>query len=140
VVAQEALVDVARKSLDRSRKLREASEAKLDAGLVSQLDVFRAQQLVSQAEIQMFDAEAAVEDARDQLRFLIGRDADAQFDVQPDIPRTVDPISADEAVATSLERRLDLRSAVVAATEAERSTSYARNQLLPQVDVNLLLT
>jgi len=29
---------------------------------------------------------------------------------------------------------------VVAATEAERSTSYARNQLLPQVDVNLLLT
>ena len=59
VVAQQTFVDVARQSLDRARRLRDASEAKLDAGLVSQLDVLRAQQLVAQAEIQLFDAQAA---------------------------------------------------------------------------------
>lgn len=56
VVSQQALVEVARQSLLRSRRLRDASEAKLDAGLVSQLDVLRSQQLVSQAEMQLFDS------------------------------------------------------------------------------------
>jgi len=68
VVSQRTFVEVARQSLVRARRLRDASEAKLDAGLVSQLDVLRSQQLVSQAEMQFFDAQGAVEDARDQLR------------------------------------------------------------------------
>ena len=140
LVAQQTLVEVARKSLDRARRLRDASEAKLDAGLVSQLDVFRAQQLVAQAEIQLFDAESSVEDAHDQLAFLIGRESGVAFDVATDIPKAVDPIAADEAVATALERRLDLQSAMAAAAEADRATAYARNQLLPQVDVNLAMT
>jgi outer membrane protein TolC len=140
VVAQEALVDVARSSVERARRLREASEAKLDAGLVSQLDVFRAQQLVSQAELQFFDAQAAVDDARDHLRFLIGRDSDDAFVVVRDVPRFDAPIEADAAVATALEQRLDLQSILAFADDAERAAAFARNQLLPQVDVNLALT
>ena len=69
-----------RQSLDRARRLRDASEAKLDAGLVSQLDVLRSQQLVAQAEMQLFDAQSAVEDARDQLTFLMGRETTDPFD------------------------------------------------------------
>ncbi|MGB7218397.1 MAG: TolC family protein [Vicinamibacterales bacterium] len=140
LVAQQTLVEVARKSLDRSRSLRDASEAKLDAGLVSQLDVFRAQQLVAQAESQLFDAESAVEDARDQLAFLLGRESGTGLDVATEIPKDVDPIAADAAVATALDKRLDLQSAVAAAAEADRATAYSRNQLLPQVDVNLAMT
>jgi outer membrane protein TolC len=141
VVAQETLVRVARLSFDRSRQLREASEAKLEAGLVSQLDALRAQQLVSQAELQLFDAQGAVDDARDQLRFLIGRDSAADFSVVGDIPK-VDPevMPVEEAVSLALERRLDLQVAVADARESERSISYAKNQLLPQVDVNFAFT
>ena len=140
IVAQEALVDVAQKSFERSLKLRAASEAKLDAGLVSQLDVFRAQQLVSQAEIQLFDAQAAVDDARDLLRFLIARESDAPFEVTREIPRYSDPVPVEEAVGVAIESRLDYRSVLAAAEDAERAASFARNQLLPQVDVNLALT
>ena len=86
VVAQTAFVDVARQSLERARKLRDASEAKLDAGLVSQLDVLRAQQLVAQAEIQLFDAQAGIEDARDSLAFLMGREARDPFEIERAIP------------------------------------------------------
>ena len=68
VVAQQTLVDVAQKSFERARQLRDASEAKLDAGLVSQLDVLRVAAAGLQAEIQLFDAQSAVEDARDRLR------------------------------------------------------------------------
>src|SRR5262249_16923574 len=87
VVAQQAFVDVARQSLARARALRDASEAKLDAGLVSQLDVLRAQQLVSQSEIQWFDAQAAVDDARDRLTFMMKRDRSDNFAVESTIPR-----------------------------------------------------
>lgn len=140
VVAQQAIVDVARKSLDRARRLRDASEAKLDAGLVSQLDVLRAQQLVSQAEIQLFDAESAAEDARDRLAFLMGRDAGERFEVESEIPKADTNVDADNAVAVALANRLDLKSALAGGTDADRQVSFARNQLLPQVDVNFALT
>jgi outer membrane protein TolC len=140
VVAQEAVIDVARKSFERAQQLREVSEAKMDAGLVSQLDVFRSQQLVLQAELQLFDAQGAVEDARDQLRFLIGEDAGAPFLVDPVIPRIIETMSPEEATAVALNRRLDLQGATESAQDADAGASYARNQLRPQFDVNLALT
>ncbi len=141
LVAQQSLVTVARESFNRARQLREASEARLEAGLVSQLDALRAQQLVSQAELQLFDAQAAIEDARDQLRYLIGRTSDEPFDVVGDIPRADSELMPVEAaVASAYARRLDLQTALASARDADRSIAYSRNQLLPQVDVNLALT
>src|SRR5262245_1115004 len=140
VVAQGTMITVARRGFDRARQLRDASEAKLSAGLVSQLDILRAQQLVSQAEMQLFDAEAAADDARDQLRFLIGADADAQFDVIPDIPKTVEEVSPEQAISQALTNRLDLQGAVAEAADADRAITFARNQLRPQFDLNLALT
>jgi outer membrane protein len=140
LVAQQTLIDVARRGLDRSRKLREASEAKLDVGSVSQLDVFRAQELVAQAEIQLFDSEAAAEDARDQLCYLTGREPGVPFDVVAAIPRVTASMDVEAAIAIAMEKRVDLQSAIATAADAARSISFARNQLLPQFDVNLALT
>jgi outer membrane protein len=140
VVAQEAVTAVARRGFDRARQLREASEAKLGAGLVSQLDVLRAQQLVSQAELQLFDAEGSAEDSRDQLRFLIGADSATQFDIIPDIPKTIDELTAEQAIAQAMANRLDLQSAIAEAADADRAIAFARNQLKPQFDLNLALT
>lgn len=140
-VAQDLAVDVTRLSLDRARALREAAEAKLGAGLVSQLDVLRAQQLVAQAEAQYFDAQAGSDDARDRLRFLIGREHDAPFSLDHAVPAADDAaIDVEAAVALALERRLDLQSRADDAAEAERQVRFTRNQMLPQVDVNLALT
>jgi outer membrane protein len=141
VVAQQSLVKVARQSFERSRQLREASEAKLEAGLVSQLDALRAQQLVSQAELQLFDAQSAIEDARDQLRFLMGAATDTGFQVVEDIPTVqTEPMPVEDAIAIALQRRLDLQTAMASARDGDRSIAYSRNQLLPQVDVNFIVT
>lgn len=141
VVAQQALALASRQSLDRARRLRDAAEAKLDAGLVSQLDVLRAQQLVAQAETQLFDAQSAIEDGRDRLAFLMGRDGGAAFDVAAAIPRPdVEPIDADLAVTTALGNRADLKVRAAAADDADARLRYSRNQLLPQVDVHFSLT
>ncbi|MFM8534962.1 MAG: TolC family protein [Acidimicrobiia bacterium] len=141
VVAQRAFVAVARQSVERSIKLRDASEAKLTAGLVSQLDVLRAQQLVAQAEIQLFDALSATDDARDRLLFLVGRQPGDDVDVDAAVPPVDNStIDVDAAIELALQNRLDLRSRAEAGIDAEGQVSWARNQLLPQVDVNLALT
>jgi outer membrane protein TolC len=140
-VSQQAFVDVARQSLVRARRLRDASEAKLDAGLVSQLDALRSQQLVSQAETQLFDAQSAVEDARDQLSFLMGRRDAAPFTVDAAVPRTnAEPIDVTSATSIALANRLDLKSRIASSQDAENQIRFSRNQLLPQVDVNFALT
>jgi outer membrane protein len=140
IVAHQRLAEAAAKSLERSRRLLEASEAKLEAGRVSQLDVIRAQQLVTQAEGQLLDSRATVEEARDQLRYLLGDESGEDFQVEMDVPTVVETVAADEAVERALARRPELVSAQEAAVDADRSVAYARNQLLPQVDLNLALT
>lgn len=140
VVAQKQLVAVATKSLERARRLLEASEAKLAAGRVSQLDVLRARQLVTQAEGQLLDAGGAVDDAKDQLRHLIGQELDYDFEVVLDIPRVQDPVSREQAEALALQQRPELPSAEAAAADAERAVRFSRNQLLPQLDLNVAVT
>jgi outer membrane protein TolC len=140
VVAQEAVLEVARQGFERARQLREASEAKMEAGLVSQLDVLRAQQLVLQAELQLFEAQSLIEDARDDLRFVTGLGQDATFRLETEIPRVTEPVTMEEAVRTALSERLDLQIATENAADADRVVAFARNQLLPQLDVNLALT
>ncbi len=141
VVSQQSFVEVATQSLLRARRLRDASEAKLDAGLVSQLDVLRSQQLVSQAEMQLFDAQSGVEDARDQLTFLMGRRSSEPFIVDGDVPRVAaEPIDLAAATHMALSNRLDLKSRIAARDDAENQIRYSRNQLLPQVDVNFAFT
>ena len=141
VVAQQSFVEVARQSLERARSLRDASEAKLDVGLVSQLDVLRAQQLVSQSEIQWFDAQSAIEDARDRLTSLMRRERSDTFAVESQIPRPdQEPVDVADAVASAIDHRLDLKSLIAGAADADLQVRFARNQLLPQVDVNFAWT
>lgn len=141
VVAQQSFAEVAQLALASARRLRDASEAKLNAGLVSQLDVLRAQQLVAQSEMQLFDAQSAVDDARDQLTFLMGRRSTEPFALDTEIPRVGgEPIDVASATRLALASRVDLKSRLAARDDAENQMRFARNQLLPQVDVNLAVT
>jgi outer membrane protein len=140
IVGQKQMVQVAQKTVERSRSLLEASAAKLEVGKVSQLDVFRARQLVAQAEAQFLDSQGAVEDAMDQLRVLLRRGPDFDFQVVSEIPVTTETVELDRSIETALSTRLELSTASEALAEAERAADYDRNQLLPQFDLNLALT
>ncbi len=140
LIAQQELAVAARATVDNARGLLAASQAKLRANLVSQLDVFRARQLVADAEGQLFDVESTVEDLKDQLRFLMARDGDYEFRVAAEMDGRVAPISPAAAVELALENRSELREAEAAVKEAEREVRFARHQLLPQLDVSLALT
>ena len=140
LIAQRELAIAARTALENARQLLVASEAKLRANLVSQLDVFRARTLVAEAEAQLFDVESAAEDLKDQLRFLMDRDVDYDFRVASEIDARAEPLEPAAAVAMALENRIEFRDADAAVEEAEQEVGYARHQLLPQVDVSIALT
>lgn len=140
LIAQQELADAARTALENARQLLVASEAKLEASLVSQLDVFRAQQLVAQADAQVFDVESVIEELKDQLRFLMDRDIDYDFSVASAIDARPELLAPEAAIALALQNRIELRDADAAVDESERDVAYARHQLLPQLDVSLAVT
>ena len=85
IVSGEKVVGITRAAVERASRLEAQATAKLKTGRVSQLDVLRATQLVGQAELQRLDTEAALDDAMDRLRVLIGKSLDYEFSVDGQI-------------------------------------------------------
>jgi outer membrane protein len=143
VIAQRQLLDVARQSLRRTESLRRASDARLQVGMASKLDVFRAELQAAQARDSMVRSEAALETALEQFRGLLALPPDDP--VEPEAaslpqpqPSDVEPVAV--LVARALDNRLELKEARDQVGDAERAASLARQNLLPQLDVNLGVT
>jgi outer membrane protein len=143
VIQQRQLLAVARQSLDRSESLRRASTARLEVGLVSKLDVYRAELQASQAQESMLRAEASLDSELERFRTLLG--LSPSDTLQPDalvLPEDiVDDIEPVEILTQrALENRLDLMETRDEVGDARRTASLARQNLLPQLDLNLGVT
>lgn len=143
VVEQRALLAVARQSLRRTESLQKASEARLAVGLVSKLDVFRAQLQAAQAQESMVRAQAALEDALERFRFLLGRPpgdglTPEAVSLPEQLPGEVEPVEV--LVRRALDNRVDLHETRDVVDDARRAASLARQNLLPQLDLRLGLT
>jgi outer membrane protein TolC len=140
LVAQDAFLAVARLSVTRGQALHEAAEAKLAAGLVSQLDVLRARQLRSDAESQLANAVAGRDEAQDALLVAMGREPGEAVTLDADIPRVGGIIDPEMAVATALAARTELQTLVEATAESTARLAVSRNLRLPQFDLNVAMT
>jgi outer membrane protein len=144
VILQRQLLAVARQSLKRGQSLLKASEARLQVGLVSKLDVFRAELQASQAEESMVRAETALENALETFRSTLGLPAtDAVEPEATDLPdiAVTEPL---EPIEVLVERgqaaRIDLAESRELVDDARRTASLARQNLLPQLDLNFSMT
>lgn len=140
IAAGTHLVEAAEQSLENAQTLLEAAEAKLALGRVSRLDVIRAQQLVLSAELRAVDARGTVEDARDQVRLLLRRDADFSFRVDLDIPVAPPPLPLEAALTLAFANRPELFSAAAGVREAEIGLDAAIDQARPQFDLSVQWT
>jgi outer membrane protein TolC len=138
IVRQSGLVDVAEKSLQRNKELLRASEARLEVGLASKLDVFRAELQLSQAEDALIFRKEALELALDSFKFNLGLapgDVVALEMVEPEYqPVEVD---VDGATAQALQNRIEMREENDRIRDAQRALAVSKQNLLPQVDLNL---
>lgn len=142
-LAQRELLSVARQSAERSVALRKASEARLDVGLSNKLDVYRAQLSESQAEQSTVQAETALQTAIERFRFLLGRAPGDPAEPAPaeiPSPETSEPPALDALIEAALANRLDLAEARDQIADARRTASLSRQNLLPDVALNLRFT
>ena len=144
VILQRQLLAVARQSLKRSQSLLKASEARLQVGLVSKLDVFRAELQASQAQEAMLRAETSLQTALEDFRSTLGLAATEPIEPEavelPDIAAT-EPLEPIEVlVARGQQARIDLAESRDEVEDARRTLSLARQNLLPKLDLNFAMT
>ncbi len=142
VIAQRQLLDVASQSLERTDTLRKSSEARLEVGLASKLDVFRAELQAAQASDAMVRAQASLANALERFRALLA--LPPHDPVEPEAATLPPPEEALEPpevlVQHALANRLELLEARDLVEDARRSASLAKQNLLPQLDLNLGVT
>ncbi len=138
IVRQQGLIDVADKSVERSYELLRASEARLKVGLASQLDVFRAELLLSQAEESLINREEALELAMDTFKFNLGLDPREEVFLEMVEPE-YQPVMLDLDAQTqlALNSRLEIREERDRTHDSVRAVSVSRQNLLPQLDLNV---
>ena len=137
IVRQQGLIDVAAKSVERSQELLRASEARLEVGLASQLDVFRAELLLSQAEESLINREDALELAMDTFKFNLGLNPEEEVFLETAEPE-YQPVVLDIEAQTrlGLANRLEIRDEQERVQDSVRALSVSRQNLLPQLDLN----
>jgi len=143
VVAYRQLLDVSRQSLARTESLLRASNARLQVGMASKLDVFRAELQAQQAREAMVRSEASLQQALERFRGLLALPPGDPVEPEAaELPRPgasdLEPVEA--LVRKAMQTRLELAEARDQVSDARRAASLARQNLLPQIDVNLGVT
>lgn len=128
----------------RNRYLRYVSALQLldrsinffSAGLLSALEVQRAQQQVLGAEDSLNGAEQSYANSLDNYKLFLGIDVGTPLEiVDVDLAVPTPPEEIDEIVELALRYRLDLQTARDRVEDAQRRVANARNGLLPDLDL-----
>lgn len=153
VIKARRIADAAERALDRATKFAEASRARANVGLATQLDVLRADLLASQAELTLASEREALTAAVEEVNLLLGRPVtertaladealsdDDLVDAGFHLPEGDDDQAVDRFVRTALSARVDVREAHDKIGDAERAVSVSRWNLLPQASANVSYT
>ena len=129
-------------SLNLARQSLRDTRARVEIGTMAPIDIVEADAEVAAREEGVIVAQAAIEQAEDRLRALILDPSAPDFwgtrlELTDTAPFQVAPIDLDAAVRNALDVRTDLRQARKSLESNDINLRYARNQTLPDVDVQV---
>jgi outer membrane protein len=133
-------LEAQRKSLDLASKLLGENQIRVRVGTMAPLDVVAAESEQASREEAVIVAEASVAEAEDALKRTIFNTNDpATWEVRivPVDRPTAEPFQVDlqAAILAALGKRTDMSAARKRLENAEYNVQYARNQLLPNLDL-----
>ena len=134
-------LEVRRQSLKLAQELLEKNKRSVEIGTLAPIEVLSAQSEVATREADIIQAELAVKNAEDQLKTLMNmsQEEEKQYAaiIPVDQPRFEQKaIPLEEALSIALANRPDLRSIQVELRTQQFNLSVAKNQLLPQLNLN----
>lgn len=139
LVVSQARLDLAQEILGVVRQLQDAARKLFDAGDVPELDVFRADVEVRNAENRVVAEERAVATAQRELALLIGRPVEQPLRAVAPTPALPGPRDDLDALRSqAFARRPDLNAALAAVQAARAEVDLVRaERFFPEVKVGL---
>ena len=133
-------VDVVKDALFLARDQSRITQIRIDVGASAPLDILQPRVQIATQEEALIAAEASVRDAEDRLRQLMHLDpADWDRPILPTDPVTYTPLAVNvqDSVARAYDLRPELREAKYTTEIRRVNYLFARNQMLPAVDLSL---
>jgi outer membrane protein TolC len=143
LVATKEQVRVAEKSLESTQALLDQTKTQYEVGVVSKVEVVQAEAGVANSEFNLIVSRNAYRNAEDVLIAAVLGDrlrADTTLLFDPtDNPDSTDmePVDVNHAVETAFTNRPELAAAKTRIEQGELQLRFAKNQRLPQLDVNV---
>ncbi len=131
---------VRQQSLKLAQDLLEKNKRSVEVGTLAPIEILSAQSAVATREADILQAEALVKDNEDRLRTILNLAAEEIDEATRIIP--VDKpdyekheITLEQALRTALDNRPDLQGTRIDLKNKELNLSYAKNQLLPGLNL-----
>jgi len=130
-------------ALQSGRDLLAKTKKEVEVGLKAPIEVLNAEATVARREADILQAEAMVKRSQDQLKTLLNQGGDPSAkgqNLRPADTPSFKPfaITLDEAFEKAMARRPDLEVAKSTIETKRINFRYAKNQLLPQLDLQLV--
>jgi outer membrane protein TolC len=130
-------------ALQSGRDLLAKTKREVEVGQKAPIEVLNAEATVARREADILQAEAMVKRSQDQLKTLLNQGGDPSAkgqNLRPADTPSFKPftISLDEAFEKAMARRPDLEVAKSTIETKRVNFRYAKNQLLPQLDLQLV--
>jgi outer membrane protein TolC len=130
-------------ALESGRDLLAKTKREVQVGTKAPIEVLNAEATVAAREANILQAEALVKRGQDQLRMLLNLDIDPAArgqDLLPSDKPEFRPftITLEEALAQAMARRPDLETAKSTISTKAINFRFAKNQRLPQLDLQLV--
>lgn len=136
VSSYEALI-VATDSLDLARQQLEINKVKVSVGTLPEIEIVQAEQQVAAAEAELLDAQITIRRAEDALKSALVME-DWNLRIEP-TDHLVEPMQQTydftEAFNTAIDNRPELRQLRISLENNEINIDYARNQLMPSLNL-----
>ncbi len=140
VVRARGALEVAKKSQDGAEASYKRDKRALELGALPPLDIYRSESRVAARRVQVIQAEYALKQAEDALRFTLGADLDPYFRaIDLELTETPEPegellaIDSATALETALRERPEFDALRQALASDETSIRLAHNDLLPDL-------
>jgi outer membrane protein TolC len=140
LIVAEREVGIRRAALDRGRQLIEINKALIAAGRMAEVEQVQAEADIANLELSVLTAENSLEAARLSLLQLLTWNLATPLEPVEELGEGPPPPTIDAAVELARANRPDYIQATLAVEADERSLAVARNNLLPDLGLELSMS
>ncbi|MDQ7824390.1 MAG: TolC family protein [Candidatus Eremiobacteraeota bacterium] len=129
------LIDVNEEAVKSARENLRITKKKFDEGMVSKIDLTRAEILLVESQDGLLSAQKTWQDSRDSLLLTMGLDARRKYDIDYTVPYTPSDFLEEECLDLALLVRKELMVSGEDLIQNQENVVIAKNNLMPQLDL-----